>query len=141
MKRWLGWFLLAVGIGFLVWTPHRSVSVPPCAEAVLCTPNEFVSNGCRALRASGLALVRSRAGPRNLFATPFTLLTRNITDEDSPPWLDYRGPPAPNACSHRLVTICKAAGQAGSQRGEDFPRNSGLLECKFKTGGFSTAFS
>jgi hypothetical protein len=141
MKRWLGWFLLAVGIGFLLWIPHRPVSVPPCAGAALRTQNEFVSNWCRALRDAVLALAWSRAGPRNLFATAFTLLIRNITDEDGPPWLDYRGPPGPNACSHRLVTVCKAAGQAGSQRGEDFPQNSGLPECKFKNGGFSTAFS
>lgn len=121
MKRWLGWFLLAVGIGFLLWIPHRPISVLPCAGAVLRTPSEFVSHGRRALPDTGLALARARAAPRNLFATPFTLLTRNITDEDGPPWLDYRGPPDPIACSHRLVTVCKAADQAGSQRGETLP--------------------
>jgi hypothetical protein len=103
MKRWLGWFLLAVGIGFLLWIPHRPVSVSPCAGAVLHTPNELVSNWCRALRDAGLALAQSRAGSRNLFATALTLLTRNITDEDGPPWLDYRGPPGRKMLA---VTVC-----------------------------------
>lgn len=141
MKRWLGWFLLAVGIGFLLWIPHRPASVPPCAGVVVRTHNDFLSNWCRAWRNAGLALARSRAGPRSLFTTAFARATRNITDEGGPPWLDYRGPPGANACGRRLVMACKAAGQAGSQKAEDFPRNSWLPERQFKNGGFSTAFS
>lgn len=142
MKRWLDWFLLAVAAVFL-WISHRLVRVPPGAAAAVRTQNEFVSNVWRALRGAGLVLGRSRAGPRNLFAPAFAWASWNITDEGGPPWLDYRGPPGPNACSNLLVAACKSAGQAGagSQKGEDFPRNSELPECNFKNEGFATAFS
>lgn len=116
MKRWLCWLLLAVGVLFLLGIPHR----PPQHRSVL-SHKEFVSMGCRALRAASPALARSRASPLEFFATrEFGWLIAGTTDEDGPPWLDYRGPPGPNARHRGLVTSCQVSGQVGSLMAEHF---------------------
>ena len=143
MKRWLCWLLLAIGVVFLLWIRHGPVRLhlPPQDRSVL-SQNEFVSMGCRALRAASPAFARSRASPMEFFATrELGWLIVDIPDEDGPPWLDYRGPPGPNACHRGLVMTCKASGQAGSLRGEHLPAKFRASEGKFKTRGFSTDFS
>jgi hypothetical protein len=135
MKRWLCWLLLAVGVVFLLWIPHCPLRphLPPQDRSVL-SHKEFVSIGCRALRAMRPACAQSRASPSEFFATrEFGGLIAGITDEDGPPWLDYRGPPGPNACHRCLVTSCKASGLPGSLRGEYFPAKFSTSGGKFKT--------
>ena len=146
MKRWLCWLLLAVGLVFLLGIPHRPVRLhlPPQdrQDRSVLTQNEFVSMGFRALRAASPAFARSRVSPLEFLATrEFGRLIAGITDEDGPPWLDYRGPPGPNACHLGLVTSCKASGQDGSPRGEHLPAKFRASQRKFETQGFSTAFS
>ena len=124
MKRWRCWLFFAVGVVFLLWIALRPVSPclhPPVAgDRSVVSQNEFVSTWCRALRVASPAYPRNRAGPRESFATHPVF----ITDEDGPPWLDYRGPPGPNGCSQDLVTSSKAAGQAGSLGRNLFRQNS-----------------
>ena len=143
MKRWLCWLLLAVGVVFLLGIPLRS-HLPPQdrQDGSVLSQNEFVSMGCRALRAASAAFAPCRANPLEFFATrEFGWLIAGITDEDGPPWLDYRGPPGPNACHRGLVKGCKASGQAGSLRGEHFRVKFPASEGKSKAQGFSTRFS
>ena len=143
MKRWLRWLLLAVPVLFFLGMPHRPVRphLPPQHRSVL-SQKEFVFIGCRALWAVSPALARSRASPLEFFATrEFGWLIAGTPDEDGPPWLDYRGPPGPNACHRGLVTSCEASGQAGSLIGEHFPAKFPASDDEFKTRGFSTGFS
>lgn len=146
MKRWLCWLLLAVGVVFLLGIPHRPLRphVPPQdrQDRSVLSQDEFVSRGCCALRAVSPAFARSRTSPLEFFATrELGLLLADITDEDGSPWLDDRGPPGPNACHRGLIKSCKASGQAGSLRVEDFPAKFPASEGKSKTRGSSTAFS
>lgn len=146
MKRWLCWLLLAVGVVFLLGIPHRPVRshLPPQdrQDRSVLSQDEFVSMGCCALRAASPAFARSRVSPLEFFATrEFGWLITGVTNEDGPPWLDYRGPPGPNACHRGLITSCKASGQAGSPRGEHLPAKFCASEGKFGTQGFSTSFS
>lgn len=122
MKRWLCGVFLVVGVVFLLWNPHRPVSLPPYPrnQSVL-SHNEFVLTWCPALRAASPSFRRNRGGSLEFFAIQFAFLIVDITNE-GPPWLDYRGPPGPYACSHPLVTGCQAAGQAGSQSGTPAPK-------------------
>ncbi len=127
MKRWLCWLFLAVGLVFLLRTPHRPVS--PCLrpqaarDQSVLSQKEFASTWCRALRAASPGFARNRACPQGFSAAQFRLLITDITDEDGPPWLDCRGPPGPDGCSHDLVTSWQAASQVGSLiiRGGKFP--------------------
>jgi hypothetical protein len=143
MKRWLCWLFLVVGV-VLLENPHRLVSPPSylylqAVNQSVLHDNGFVSTWCRALQTACPTFTRNRAGPREFFAaTQFGFL---ITDDDGPPWLDYRGPPGPYACHRGLVTSCKASGQAGSLRVEHFPAKFLAPEGKSKTRGFSTGFS
>ena len=146
MKRWLCWLLLAVGVVFLLGISHRPVRphLPPQdrQDRSVLSQNEFVSMACRALRVANAAFARSRISPLEFFATKkFGWLIAGNTGEDGPPWLDYRGPPGPNACHRGLVTSCKASGQAGSPWREHPPAKFRVSEGKSKTRGFSTAFS
>ena len=122
MKRWLCALLLAVGVVFVLWIPHRSVllHLHPQDRSVL-GQHEFVSTWCRALRAASPAFAQSRAGPWEFFATELGLFIMAITDDDGPPWRGYRGPPGTNISVRQdLVTSCKAAGQAGNLTGSTF---------------------
>jgi hypothetical protein len=115
----------------LLWIPHRPVSShlhrQGAGDQSVLSQNE--------LRVASSAFPRNRAGPLELFATHWVFL---ITDDDGPPWLDYRGPPGPDACSHQdLGTSCKAASQVSSLRWRAFQQNSGRINI----GGFATAFS
>lgn len=123
MKRWLCRLLLVVGVIFLVGFPYRPVrSHLPRQDRSVLSQNEFVSIGRRALRVANAAFARSRVSPFEFFTTrELGLLLADITDEDGPPWLDYRGPPGPNACHRCLVTSWKASGQAGSPKREHLP--------------------
>jgi hypothetical protein len=142
MKRWLCSFLLAVGIAFLLWIPHRAVNAhlrpQGAGDRSVLRQSALVFTGCRALRAPSPVFFRNRAGPLEFLATQFGFL---IGDDVGPPWWDYRGPPGPNGCRPALVTDCKAAGQGGSLRGRTFRGNSGPLEGEFEMWGFSTPFS
>jgi len=137
MKRWLCSFFLAVGVVFLLWIPHRSVRphLHPQATAnrSVLSQNEFVSTR-RALQAASPTFPRSRVGPVEFFAPAFGFLITDIADDDALPWLDYRGPPGPNACNQGLVTGCKAARQVGSLTGSTFQRNSGPRRANLKHG-------
>lgn len=102
MKRWWCWLFLAVGVVMLLRVPHRPLSTHVHRQAAedrsVLSQSEFVSTYCGALRAVSSAFHRNRAGPLKFFATRAAFL---ITDDGSPPWLDYRGPPDPSACSHQ----------------------------------------
>lgn len=137
MKRWLCSLLLAVGVVFLLWIPHRSVRphLPPQAagDRAILRQNEFVSAWCRALRATSPAFSQIRAGPSEFFTTKFGFVITDIAEDEGPPWLDDRGPPGPNTCSHQdLVTSCKAAGQASSLKKSTSQRNSATAEANSK---------
>ncbi len=129
MKRWLGWLFLAVGVVMLLWIAHRPVSPPLHRQAIgdrsVLSQSEFVSTWCRALRAASPAFPRNRASPLEFFAASSAFW---IMDDDGPPWLDYRGPPGPNACSQYLVTSCKAASQVSSLRCRTFQQNSWRIQ-------------
>jgi hypothetical protein len=107
MKRWLCSLFLALGVIFLLWIPQRCVRPhlhPHAAgDRLVLSQNEFVFTWCRALPAAN----PDRAGPSEFFATEFGFLIADIADDDGPPWLDYRGPPGPNACSQGLVTVAR----------------------------------
>jgi hypothetical protein len=123
MKRWLCWLWLAAVLVFLLCIPHHSVDGPHLHQQgrSVLDQSGFVSTCCRALRAVIPALFRSRAGPSEFFAIEFGFSITNIAAADGPRWREYRGPPGPNAGSSQdLVTSSKAAGQAGSLRGEPF---------------------
>ena len=143
MKRWLCSLLLAVGVVFVLWIPHRSVllHLHPQDRSVLGR-HEFVSTWCRALRAAIPAFAQSRASPLEFFASEFGRLNLAITDDDGPPWLGYRGPPGTNISVRQdLVTSCKAAGQAGSLTGSTFQPKFRASRANSKLGVFATAFS
>ena len=141
MKRWLCSFCLALGVVFLLGIPQRCVRPYLHPHAVgdrsVLRQNEFVFTWRRALPAAN----PDRADPSEFFATEFGFLIRDITDDDGPPWLDYRGPPGANACTQGWVTSCKAASHLGSLSGSLLQRNFGPPAGKFKTWGSATAFS
>ena len=146
MKRWLCSLLLALGVIFLLWIPHRSVRPYLHSQAAedrsLLRQNEFVSTCCRAVQAASPAFPQIRAGPSEFFVTEFGFVITDIAEDEGPPWLDDRGPPGPNTCSHQdLLTSCKAAGQAGSPKKSNSQRNSATTDGEFKTSGFATRFS
>gem|GEM_PF-4941572 len=141
MKRWLYSLLLAVGVVFFLWIPHRPLGprVHPQDRSVLLSQSGVVSTGCQGLGAAPPAFLRSRAGPLEFF-TGFGFLIRGIVDDVPCRW-EYRGPPSPNVCSRRdLLMICQAAHQGGS-----LPE---VLTVKFRASGgqlqngsFATRFS
>jgi hypothetical protein len=140
MKRWLCSLLLAAGVAFLLWIPHRAVTAHlPRAKGnrSVLSRSALVSSGCQALRTASPVFLGNRAGPLEIFATQYG----SLVADDGPPWLDHRGPPGPNACSQALPTNCKAPGPAGSLRGSTFRGNSGPPEGEFKPWGFATRFS
>lgn len=143
MKRWLCSLLLAVGVIFLLWISHRSLlpHLHPQDRSVL-RQHGFVSTWCRALRAAIPAFKLSRASPLEFFARQFGRLILAITDDDGPPWLDYRGPPGTNISARQnLVTSCKAAGQAGSLTGSTFQPKFRASRRRIQTWAFAPAFS
>ena len=122
----------------LLWILHRPVSSHRHRQSVrdqsVLSQSEFISIGCRALRTASSSFPRNRAGPLEFFVTRSAFL---ITDDDGPPWLEYRGPPGPNVRSHQdLVTGCKAASQAGSPRWRTFQQNSERIQVE----GFATHY-
>ena len=147
MKRWLCWLLLAVGVVFLLGIPHGPLRphVPPQdrQDRSVLSQDELVSRGCCALRAVSPAFARSRANPLEFLATgEFEWLIAAVTDEDGPPWLDYRAPPGPNACHRGLVRYELQGFWPGWQpKGEHFPAKFCASAGKFGTQGFSTSFS
>ena len=132
MKRWLCSLLLAAGVAFLLWIPHRAVTAHLHPQAKrdrsVLSWSALVSSGYRALRTASPVLLGIRARPLEIFATQYG----SLIAEDGPPWLDHRGPPGPNACRQALVTNCKAAGSAGSLRRQTFRGNSGPPESEVK---------
>ena len=138
MKRWFYSLLLAVGVVFFLWIPHRPPDprVHPQDRSAL-SQSTVVSTWCQDLGAATPAFLRSRAGPLEIFLIQYGSL---IADDDSS-WLDRRGPPGANACRQTSVTNCKAAGPAGSPRGQTLRGNSTPPEGQFKPWGFATRFS
>lgn len=136
MKRWLCSLLLAVEVVFLLCISHRSLlpHLHPQDQSVL-GQREFVSTWCRALPAAIPAFAQSRASPLEFFASEFGRLNAANTDDNGPPWLDYRGPPGTNiSVLQDLFRSCKAAGQAGGLTGSTFQRNSAPPGGEFKLG-------
>ena len=124
-KWWLCSLLLAVGVVFLLWIVHRPISPPAAGNPSVLSQNEFVFISCRASPAASPAFPQIRAGPSEFFASKFGFVITDIAEDEGPPWLDDRGPPGPNTCSHQdLVTSCKAAGQASSLKKSTSQRNS-----------------
>jgi hypothetical protein len=140
MKRWLCSLLLAAGVAFLLWIPHRPVTAhlhPQIRrDRSVLSRSALVSSEYRALRTVSPALLGNRVVPE-IFATQY----ESLIADDGPPWLDHRGPPGPNACRQVLFTNCKAAGPAGSLKVQIFRGNSGPPEGEFKPWGFATRFS
>lgn len=131
MKRWLCSLLLAAGVALLIWIPHRAVTAHLHPQAKrdrsVLSQSALVSSGYRALRTASPVLLGNRAGPLKIFATQYG----SLIADDGPPWLDHRGPPGPHA-RQPLVTNCKAAGPAGSLKGQTFRGNSGPPASEFK---------
>ena len=137
MKRWLCSLLLAVGVAFLTWISYRSSCLRPHPQAAVdrsvVHQIEFVFTWCRAVKAASSAFPQIRAGPSEFFVTKFGFVITDIAEDEGPPWLDDRGPPGPNTCSHQdLITSCKAAGQASSLKKSTSQRNSATIAGKFK---------
>lgn len=135
MKQWLCSLLLAIGVVFLLGISHHSVRRhlhPQAAgDRSALNQNEFVSSWCRALWAASPTFAPNRAAPWEFFATQFGSLIADVVD-DGPPWLDDRGPPAPNAGSQESVRW-KVAGQVGQLSESTSQQDSAAPEPKFKT--------
>ena len=99
MKRACAWFSVWMAVVFLLLTLYPSISLhhrqPSVWDRPVLCSSELGSTWFRALRAASPACTRSRAGPLEFAASHSGFL---ITDDASPPWLDYRGPPDPSAC-------------------------------------------
>jgi hypothetical protein len=143
MKRWLCSLLLAVGVIFLLWISHRSLlpHLHPQDRSVL-GQHGFVSIWCRALRAAIPAFAQSRASPLEFFAREFGRLILAITDDDGPPWLDYRGPPGTNiSVRQNLAYELQGCWPGRQPNGEHFPAKFRASRGRIQTWGFAPAFS
>ena len=119
----------------LLWIAHHPVHTPlHLQDRSVLSEREFV------FTTASPAVSRGRVGLREFFAIEFALIT-DIADEESPPWLDYRGPPGSRACSHDYGHSLQGCRPGGQPKGSHFHRNSGPPVGKFERSGFATAFS
>ena len=115
MKRWLYSLFFAIGVVMLLWIAHHPVHSP-----VYPQDRSLLSRRELVFTAPSPALSRSRLGPGEFFAIEFALNT-DIAVEEGPPWLDYRGPPGPNACRHDFAHSLQGCRPGWQPQGSDSP--------------------